>query len=183
MNFLRLQPCDKKEQRTHSLNQINQALDQFKKEAMQEFERCGKNPDDDWDTVNEKPMGQDSSLEEGGARWHAWLIAYPSPDNTRILPILLIPCEEGGPFLMPLDARGLAVLDGNYWIDPDGSVEKFLDRLKRMLKPGENQEDLILTGLRRTAPWLKKNPFMKMKEKKDRELNAMQEHFKNLISK
>ena len=183
MNFLRLQPCDKKEQRTHSLNQINQALDQFKKEAMQEFERCGKNPDDDWDTVNEKPMGQDSSLEEGGARWHAWLIAYPSPDNTRILPILLIPCEEGGPFLMPLDARGLAVLDGNYWIDPDGSVEKFLDRLKRMLKPGENQEDLILAGLRRTAPWLKKNPFMKMKEKKDRELNAMQEHFKNLISK
>ncbi len=84
---------------------------------------------------------------------------------------------------MPLDARGLAVLDGNYWIDPDGSVEKFLDRLKRMLKPGENQEDLILAGLRRTAPWLKKNPFMKMKEKKDRELNAMQEYFKNLISK
>ena len=96
--------------------------------------------------------------------------------------MLLIPCEEGGPFLIPLDSCTLASMRGNYWVDPDGTTEEFLERFKRIFLCRENDDDVLLQGLRRTAPWLKNNPFVKMKEKHEREILALRDYYNKLLS-
>lgn len=108
-------------------------------------------------------------MDDAMARYHAWLIAYPSPDNSCLMPMLLVPVEECGPVLIPLDVVTLAALRDAFWVAPDGEVEEFLVRIKRLIGYLPGQPKVILEGLRRTAPWLKRNPFMKMKEERARE--------------
>ena len=165
---------------TYKSEQINDALEKLKEHGAAIFKMHGEKPEDEWDEPSEKPCGQTSSMKDSVAQYHAWLIVYPSPDNSTVLPMLLIPCEEGGPFLVPLDACSLASMSENYWIDPDGKIEKFLDRFKRLFICHEKGDDILLQGLRRTAPWLKKNPFMKMKKKHEKEMDALKDYYNKL---
>lgn len=163
---------------------LAEALESLKKDCLKYQEPIA----DEWDEGLECPRGQvsrqpSSVSKYSSERWHAWLIIYPSPpDGTRLIPMLLVPAEEGGPFLVPLDGSVLDTLKGNYWVDPDGTVEPFLDRFERMLGYRDGSEDLVLKGLRRTAPWLAKNPFMKMHGGEERDLTKMQAYYKKLLS-
>lgn len=162
---------------------LAEALESLKKDCL-EYQ---KPTVDEWDEELECPRGQVSRPPSSvsiyaSERWHAWLIIYPSPDGSRLIPMLFVPAEEGGPCMFPLDRVVLDTLKGNYWVDPDGTVEPFLDRFERMLGYRDDSEDLILKGLRRTAPWFAKNPFMKMQAEEERDLAKMQAYYKKLLS-
>lgn len=107
------------------------------------------------------------------AHYHAWLVVYPSPDNTTLMPMLLVPVEECGPILIPLDAIALKALSHAYWVSPDGQTSTFLDRIKSLIGYQPGQPRLILESLRRTAPWLSRNPFMKIKAEKEQNQEYM----------
>ena len=181
MNYLGLHPGEE-ESVDHKPEQINEALEKLEKDASIDFATYGKKPNDEWDDALGQPYGQVSSMKDSAAHYHTWLIIYPSPDSDTVLPMLLIPCEEGGPFLIPLDSCTLASMRGNYWVDPDGTTEEFLERFKRIFLFRENDDDVLLQGLRRTAPWLKNNPFVKMKEKHEREILALRDYYNKLLS-
>jgi len=156
------------------------AIEELRSDALQVFEKYGPVPDDDWDEVAQKPRGQTSSMDQAMAHYHAWLVAYPSPNNSCLMPMLLVPVEECGPVLIPLDVVTLTALRDAYWVTPDGQVEKFLVRIKRLIGYLPGQPKVILEGLRRTAPWLKKNPFMKMKEEMEREREYVRQFHREL---
>lgn len=151
----------------------DRGIAQLKEYALSDYAKFGLAPDDGWDEVAQQPRGQTSSLAHSRASDHAWLVAYPAPDNSRLMPMLLIPFQEWL-FLKPLDAVTLSGLRHAYWVGPDGAVMTFFDRIKSLigLRPGE--PNAILDGLRATAPWLSKNPFMKMKARQSEELALMQ---------
>lgn len=156
------------------------AIERLRNDALRVFEQYGAVPGDDWDEVEQKPRGQTSSMENAMARYHAWLVVYPSPDNSCLMPMLLVPVEECGPVLIPLDVVTLAALRDVYWVAPDGQVEKFLLRIKRLIGYLPGQPRLILESLRRTAPWLKENPFMKMKAERERERDYVRQFHRDL---
>lgn len=151
----------------------DRGIAQLKEWILSDYAEYGLRPDDGWDDVTQQPRGQTSSLKHSRANHHAWLVAYPAPDNTRLMPMLLIPVEECGPILVPLDAVTLSGLRHAYWVGPDGEVMTFFERIRSLigLRPGE--PNAILEGLRATAPWLSKNPFMKMKIRRSEELALM----------
>ena len=155
-------------------------IEKLRDETLRLFEQYGSVPDDDWDEVARKPTGQTSSMDDAIARYHAWLVAYPSPDNSCLMPMLLVPVEECGPILIPLDVVTLAALRDVYWVAPDGQVEKFLVRIKRLIGYLPGQSKAILQSFRRTAPWLKENPFMKMKAEKEREWEHVRQFHRDL---
>lgn len=152
-------------------------------EATQDsLKQFGVAPRDEWNTELEKPVGQESSMKYDESRYHAWLLIYPSPDNTRVMPMLMVPWEEGGPFLVPLDLNTLRVLEKtSFWVTPEGEVEGFLARIKRMLGYREGEKSLILEGLERTAPWLGRNPLIKLEEKRQREREQEQRDMQNFM--
>lgn len=156
------------------------AVEKLRDDSLLAFEKYGPAPDDDWDKVAQRPRGQTSSMDDAMARYHAWLIAYPSPDNSCLMPMLLVPVEECGPVLIPLDVVTLAALRDAFWVAPDGEVEEFLVRIKRLIGYLPGQPKVILEGLRRTAPWLKRNPFMKMKEERAREREYVRQFHRGL---
>ena len=82
--------------------------------------------------------------------------------------------------LIPLDVVTLAALRDAFWVAPDGEVEEFLVRIKRLIGYLPGQPKVILEGLRRTAPWLKSNPFMKMKEERAREREYVRQFHRGL---
>ena len=164
-----------------SRESLANALESLKKDCLSHLKPVA----DGWNEYLECPRGQISpppGQSPSAEAWHGWLIIYPSPDGTRLVPMLLVPAEEGGPFLVPLDGFVLDTLKGNYWVNPDGTVEPFLDRFERMLGYRDGSEDFILKGLRRTAPWFAKNPFMKMQAEEERDLAKMQAYYKKLLS-
>lgn len=156
------------------------AIEKLRDDALRVFEQYGVAPDDDWDEEAQKPKGQTSSMGDAMARYHAWLVAYPSPDNSCLMPVLLVPVEECGPVLIPLDVVTLAALRDVHWVTPDGQVEKFLVRIKRLIGYLPGQPKVILESLRRTAPWLKANPFMKMKAEREREREHVRQFHRDL---
>lgn len=182
MNYLDQSPNPEGNPSKHNLEQINQALEKLRQDVLLYFKSYGEKPQDEWDDILKKPCGQISSMGNTAASDHAWLIIYPSPDNSAVLPMLLVPGEEGGPFLIPLDSCTLASMRGNYWVDPDGTTEEFLERFKRIFLCRESDDDVLLQGLRRTAPWLKNNPFMKMKDKQERDILGLRDYYNKLSS-
>lgn len=153
----------------------------LRESALRDFEKYGPAPVDGWDEVTQKPSGQTSSMGDAHANYHAWLVAYPSPDNTRLMPMLLMPVEECGPILVPLDAVTLLGLRNAYWVGTDGQTSTFLERIKSLIGYQPGHPAAILEGLRRTAPWLRYNPFMKMTRQKSTEMELMQEFCKGLL--
>lgn len=176
MNYLHVDALSNKRFEHFTHEEIYAAKNRLVKDSVEVFEKYGFRPSDDWDPIEEKPKGQISSLPFATANYHAWVIIYPAPVTNRLLPMLMIPCEEGGPFLTPLDAISLEVLRNNYWVHPNGEVEEFIEGLKRMLGFDTANEDSILDGLRRTAPWLSKNPILK----KRAEMEKMRKYLTNL---
>lgn len=158
----------------------DRAIAQWREETLHGYAEYGLAPDDGWDDVAQQPRGQTSSLAT--AKYHAWLVAYPAPDHSRLMPMLLIPVEEYGPLLGPLDAVTLSGLRHVYWVGPDGEAITFFERIKSLigLQPGE--PNAILDGLRATAPWLSKNPFMKMKAKRSEDLALLQQSCSDLAN-
>lgn len=161
----------------------DRAIADLRERVLKDFTQYGERPADGWDEQAKKPLGQTSSLPNAGANYHAWLVAYPAPDNTRLMPMLYIAVEECGPALVPLDVVTLSSLRQTYWIGPAGEVATFFERIKNLigLRPGEPQA--ILDGLRATAPWLRWNPFMKMEVKRTEDLALLQKFCGDLTNR
>lgn len=146
-------------------SEYKQSIARLRKQALASFNTYGVEPKDEWNEETQKPTGQITSMADAMAHYHAWIIAYPSPDNTRLMPMLLLPIEECGPILIPLDVVTLSWLGKTYWVGPEGQTASFLDRIQDLIGWREGDPKIILDALRRTAPWLHKNPIMKLKEK------------------
>lgn len=128
---------------------------------------------DDWDQEKLCPVGQ-LDFTNGSSRGtvFAWLIIYPTQDGSRLMPMLYIAYEEGGPYILPLDARNLEIFRDAIWLSETEHMSVF-DRIKDLLgyRPGTSR--VIEEGLRRTAPWLAHNPFFKMKQRQTDDLNML----------
>ena len=74
------------------------------------------------------------------------------------MPMLYIAEEEGGPYILPLDARNLEIFRDAIWLNETEHMSVF-GRIKELLGYREDTPKAIEDGLRRTAPWLDHNPF------------------------
>lgn len=136
---------------------------------------AGWNPRDDWDTKGNYPRGQTLPL---GPAWqyHAWIVIYPSPDGGRLMPMIYIPWEIEGPFLLPLDTKHLRyVRDHGVWVGPDQATGA-IDRLKVLLRPARGPS--IRSALRRTAPWFDHNPFLAAKAREEADAKFLNEQLR-----
>lgn len=131
---------------------------------------------DEWDDELKKPYGQ-LSHENGIARGaeHAWLIIYPTRDNSRLMPMMYIAYEEGGPYIIPLNARNLEILRDALWITAT-EYKSLFERIKDLLGYLPGQEHFFDKQLRHTLHWFDFNPVLKMVNEKKKELDAL-DHF------
>ncbi|WP_324733396.1 hypothetical protein [Pseudomonas paeninsulae] len=156
-----------------------QDIEDLARKSLERHKNSGPIPDAGWDTWDEcaqKPIGPLSShpfVYGGVAESYAWIIIYPSPDNTKLMPMLLVPGEECGPILIPLDTVALSWLRRIYWIGENGQISNFFERIKTLIGFRSGESESIFDGLRLTAPWFKKNPFMKMKEAAEQDSDDM----------
>ncbi len=129
--------------------------------------------EDGWDSDADQPVGQ-ISYAGGIARGvdFAWLIAYPTRDNSRLIPMLYVAHEEGGPYVLPLNARNLEIMRDAIWLTATEHKSLF-DRIKDLLgyRPGEDR--VLEQGLRRTAPWFSHNPILKAARAQAADLEAL----------
>lgn len=79
------------------------------------------------------------------------------------MPMLYIAHEEGGAYILPLDARNLEIFRDAVWLNETEHMSVF-DRIKELLGYRTDTLRHIEDGFRRTAPWLDHNPFFKMKQ-------------------
>ena len=164
------------------VNATPQQMEAIKTSVRAETLRCltqyGDAPKDDWDEVNERPVGQTSSMPHAAAHDHAWLIIYPSPDHSGVMPMIYIAVEECGPIIVPLDAVTLSAMRRMYWVEDDQTVITWLDHIKRLLLADAGRG--ILDRLRRTAPWLAQNPLLKMERQYSRDMAALKALYTSL---
>lgn len=155
---------------------LNPEKDNIKKEIRRAQE--DGMPEDNWDSEKNQPIGQFNSY---WSNYHAWIVIYPTPDHLRLMPMLYIAFEEGGPYLLPLDAPHLNTLRKGYCL-VDGEIIIAFEHIKTMLgyKPGS--DSVIFDSFRRTSPWLKHNPFYKLKLAKETEQQALANYYAQLIS-
>ncbi len=119
---------------------------------------------DEWDPQKQCPFGQlehDKGISCGVN--FGWLIIYPTRDGSRLMPMLYISYEEGGPYILPLNTRSLEAFRDGIWLNETEHMSAF-DRIKELLGYRPNTPRVIEDGFRRTAPWLDHNPFFKMKQ-------------------
>ena len=117
-------------------------------------------------------------MPHAAAHDHAWLIIYPSPDHSGVMPMIYIAVEECGPIIVPLDAVTLSAMRRMYWVEDDQTVITWLDHIKRLLLAGAGRG--ILDRLRRTAPWLAQNPLVKMERQYSRDMAALKAVYTSL---
>lgn len=134
-------------------------------------------PIDEWDLAKRMPYGQTSGRGVNQAlQHHFWLLAYPHPDGSRLVPTLYEPGEEGGAYLLPLDLVGLAMLADAVWVSPTSRCSA-LERLKQLFRDqDENGQSAIERDLRRTSGWLAENPILKReadRQETSRRLDAL----------
>jgi hypothetical protein len=158
-------------------------LELLRTNMLDNMQQFGAVPLDDWDEVQQCPKGQTSSLAHKAAHDHAWLVAYPSPDNQCVMPMLYLAVEECGPILVPLDCVALTALKKLYWVGPDGSISTYLDRIKALLLAQPEGGGPLMAGLRRTAPWLRSNPFFKTRQQELEEIERLKSLHKSLSEK
>lgn len=158
-------------------------LELLRTSMLDNMQQFGAVPLDDWDEEQQCPKGQTSSLAQQAANDHAWLVAYPSPDSQCVMPMLYLAVEEGGPILVPLDCVALTALKKLYWVGPDGSMSTYLDRIKALLLAQPEGEGPLMAGLRRTAPWLRSNPFFKTRQLEQDEIERLKSLHKSLSEK
>ena len=117
-------------------------------------------------------------MPDAAAHYHAWLIIYPSPDHSGVMPMIYIAVEECGPIIVPLDAVTLSAMRRMYWVEDDQTVITWLDHIKRLLLVDAGRG--ILDRLRRTAPWLAQNPLLKMERQYSRDMAALKALYTSL---
>lgn len=134
---------------------------------------------DEWEETTYSPIGQ---FGDDGRIGHdfAWLVIYPTPDNTRLCPMIYISYDMGDPFMVSLDLRNLEIFRDALWI---GEIEHMsvLDRLKDLLGY-RGTTNLIEHGFRRTAPWFAHNPMFKWQAKQDDDLQQLGDFVQKLWS-
>ena len=134
---------------------------------------AGIEPSDDFDVDARRPAGQvverrpgqrrlgrADLARDGALQAHFWLVLYPDPNGRRIVPALYAAGEEGGAYLMPLNAETLASLGAAVWIAPAESMP-LGRRLRQLLS---DPADAIGSAWRRSAPWLAHNPLLQWAE-------------------
>jgi len=128
---------------------------------------------DEWDTATKRPIGQ-LDYSDGSSRGtdFAWLIIYPTQDGSRLMPMLYIAYQEGGPYILPLDARNLEIFRDALWLNETEHMSGF-DRIKKLLGYLPGTPTAIEDGLRRTAPWFDHNPIFKMKQQRSDDLQML----------
>lgn len=138
---------------------------------------------DQWDEESKKPFGQlnhDNGIARGTD--YAWLIIYPTRDNSRLMPMMYIAYEEGGPYILPLTARNLEILRDAYWVTAT-EYKSLFERIKDLLGYSPGQEHFFDQRLRHTLPWFDFNPILKMANKKKADLDALDDFCLNLWNK
>uniref|UniRef100_Q47GB7 Uncharacterized protein n=1 Tax=Dechloromonas aromatica (strain RCB) TaxID=159087 RepID=Q47GB7_DECAR len=128
---------------------------------------------DQWDEELNKPFGQSlNDMDSCISADYAWIVIYPMPDNSRLMPMFYMHGEEGGAYLVPLDARNLDLFRDAIWLDETRHMSVF-DRIKELLGYLPGTPKSIEDGLRRTAPWFDYNPFYKMRDEKKEDLRLL----------
>ena len=127
---------------------------------------------DDWDDKAQCPVGQVDSTTGCGSEF-AWIVIYPMPDGSRLMPMLYIPHQEGGAYLLPLDSRNLEIFREAIWVSETGHTSVF-DRIKEILGYRPGSPRVIEEALRRTTPWLDHNPFFKMRSLRKDDLQLLE---------
>lgn len=128
---------------------------------------------DDLDSEMLRPVGQ-LDFSEGRSRGtdFAWLIIYPTQDGSRLMPMLYIAYQEGGPYILPLDARNLEIFRDAIWLNETEHMSGF-DRIKKLIGYLPGTPTAIEDGLRRTAPWFGHNPHFKIKQQRSADLQML----------
>lgn len=144
------------------------------------YAHYGHEPEDNWNDAEKTPYGQTGSKDFCYGQWHSWIVIYPAPDNSRLMPMFYIPGEEGGAILVPLDVISLNALRYYDWVSPDGEITSFYERIKSLIgfRPGESQ--VIIESFRRTAPWLSYNPIIKISQQKVADQEMMMDFYTKL---
>lgn len=128
---------------------------------------------DQWNEESNRPFGQTlDGMDSTVSADYAWIVIYPMPDSARLKPMLYMHQQEGGAYLVPLDARNLDLLRDALWLDETRHMSVF-DRIKEMLGYQSGTPRTIEDGFRRTAPWLDHNPFFKMRNEKTEDLRLL----------
>lgn len=159
--------------------EFDESLNQLVAQARKGFKEVGEVPEDDWDEINFKPVGQTTSLG-ASSNYHAWLVIYPTPDNQRLMPMLYIPFEESGPYLLPLDVASLRILQNAYWISST-EVMPLLDRITQIIGLAPGDQEILLEGFRRTAPWLRHNPILKQVDISKSNRQLLMDYYSRLV--
>ncbi|MEY6431238.1 hypothetical protein ABC977_02320 [Thioalkalicoccus limnaeus] len=156
-------------------------LPKLREKTLSEYAQYGSDIIDGWNEEKLCPEGQTTSLPHTFGQWHAWIVIYPAPDNSRLMPMFYIPGEEGGAILVPLDPITLKALRRIVWVSPQGEVLSFYERIKSLIgfRPGEQQ--VLLDSFRRTAPWLKHNPIKKLIRRQAQEREWMEAYYSRAI--
>lgn len=128
---------------------------------------------DQWNEESNEPFGQTlNDMDSCVSANHAWIVIYPTPDNSRLMPMFYMHQEESGAYLVPLDARNLNLFRDALWLDERGHMSVF-DRIKELLGYFPGTPKVIEDGFQRTAPWLDHNPFFKMRDEKTEDLRLL----------
>lgn len=140
-----------------------------------------KLPSDEWDDITKRPVGQTMSRNDMNAavQYHFWLLAYPHPDGSGVVPTLYQAGEEGGAYVAPIDMNVIEMLRDAVWISTV-SHESMLDRLTNLLTDGgDNPEGCsIERALKRTATWLRHNPILKRHQAQNERSRALDSHLR-----
>lgn len=139
-------------------------------------------PRDEWDPVINCPKGQTDPMEANSLQYTFWIVAYPDPVEQKLVPCLYMPsAEEGTPYLIPIGIETLSMLQRTYWISSTDCKPAF-DRLVELVtEQDQDGDNLILAGIRRTAPWLQFNPVLKEAAKKVEAENKLNTAFRALV--
>lgn len=89
---------------------------------------------------------------------HLWLVIYPSPDNTTLLPVLYQPMEEGGTVLTLLTQRSLGSLRGMPFVDA-GEPRSLYERIKELMRFSSDRA--IYKAWQETAKDVLDNPLLR----------------------
>lgn len=90
---------------------------------------------------------------------HVWLVIYPSPDNTTLVPVLYQPMEEGGTLLMSLNQRSLVSLKEMLFVDDAGEPRSLYDRIKELMRFSSDRA--IYKAWQETAKDVLDNPLLR----------------------
>ena len=96
---------------------------------------------DEWDPEKQCPIGQlehNNGISCGND--YAWLIIYPTRDGSRLMPMLYVAYEEGGPYILPLNTRSLETFRDGIWLNETEHMSAF-DRIKELLGYRPNIDD------------------------------------------